>query len=296
MTDNIAVEPSGHHDRVNVATQEEGGVHFPQFILMGRKSDGTLEEISSLGGAIDIHNADVHNEIVNQYLHLHSGVSTTLTAATLGDGTVYELEVADSTGFAVGDYLHIDTTTTETTHPKITAISAPTGAATFTLDRRLDKAHSIGDSIELAVLDMAVAGTMAAPIEYWIAPPAGEIWHIARILVTITHGTAGDLGLFGNLVALGNGVLLRAKISGQYGTLTNWKTNADIKADMYDVEFDTRSGGGGTYGTSGRGSFNKVGSVLRLDGDQGDRMEVYIQDNISALDSFQIKAQGHPEG
>jgi len=260
--------------------------------------DGNNNPLSSYYDALtdkyvlNVHDADVHNQIVNKYLHIHSGVATTLAVATIGDGAEYEITVADATGFTIGDYIHVNTTSVETTHPQITNIVGNV----FTLDRRLDKAHAIGDTITLVALDMAAVGTMANPLEYWTAPEAGEVWHICRILITMTHGTAGDLGLFGNLNPLANGVLIRAKVSGQYGTLTNWKTNSDIKADMYDVDFDTRSTGGGTYGTSGRGSFNRVGSVLRLDGDQGDRLEVYIQDNLSALNLFQIKAQGHPEG
>ena len=113
----------------------------------------------------------------------------------------------------------------------------------------------------------------------------------------MTHGTAGDLGLFGNLSPLTNGVTVRVKINGKYGTFTNWKTNADIKDDMFDVEFDSRAGGQGNFGTSGRGSFNKTGSVLRLDAATNDRFEVYVQDTLTGqgLSTWTLKVQGHPE-
>jgi hypothetical protein len=111
----------------------------------------------------------------------------------------------------------------------------------------------------------------------------------------MTHGSAGDLGLFGNLAALTNGVLLRAKINGNYGTLTNWKTNANIKTDMFDVVFDNRSGGGGTWGTTGRGTFREAGAVLRLDGDTADQFELYVQDDLTTLLTFTMKVQGHLE-
>ena len=243
---------------------------------------------------LNTHDPDVHNFVVNKYLHLHGGVSTTLVADTVA-GSTYQIQVADTTGFIVGDYLHIDTTSVETTHPRITAIT-PGTPGTFTLDRRLDRLHLIGDTVELAVIDMAAGGTMASPLEYWIGPEVGEVFHITRILFEMTHGTAGDLGLFGNLAALTNGVVIRAKINGQYGTLTNWKTNANIKTDMFDVVFDTRSSGGGTHGTTGRGTFKEAGAVLRLDAATNDRLEIYIQDNLSGLLSFTMRAQGHLEG
>jgi hypothetical protein len=111
----------------------------------------------------------------------------------------------------------------------------------------------------------------------------------------MSHAGAGDLSLFGGIPALTNGCLMRARIDGQYGTLTNWKTNENMKSDMYDVEFDARSGGGGSYGTSGRGSFDRTGAVVRLDGATNDRLEFYVQDDLTALATFTMKAQGHLE-
>lgn len=253
----------------------------------------TGEVISSLDGALDVHDKHVHTVVLNKEIHLHTVTSTTLTVATSGSGSEYTITVASTVGFAVNDFLHIENGYAEYTHPKITGIAGNV----FTLDRRIDLAHPIGSTVTKAILDMSTtAGTIAAPVEYWVEPPAGEVWHIHRILFSMVHGTAGDLGLFGNLTALPNGVLLRAKRNGQYATLTNWKTNSDMKTDMFDIEFDTRSGGGGSYGTSGRGSFDKTGAILRLDGDTSDRFEIYIQDDITALTLFTMKAQGHLEG
>ena len=254
---------------------------------------GTTWINTHLKGALNIHDADVHNIIIDRYLHEHTATQTTLTVATVGDGTEYTITVASATGFVIGDYIHINTTSFETTHPVITGIAGNV----FTLDRRLDVAHSIGDTITKAVIDMSSqAGTMAAPIIYEAWPEPGVTWHLTRILFEMTHGTAGDLGLFGNLASLGNGVVLRARINGQHGTLTNWKANSEIKTDMFDVVFDTRSGGGGTFGTSGRGTFTEAGAVLKLDGDNDDRFQVLIQDDITALSSFSMKCQGHIEG
>lgn len=263
--------------------------------------DGYGNPIGSLKGALNIHDADVHNQVINKYMHQHTGVTTTLTAATTGDGTEYQIEIADADGFADLDYIHMNGGSPETTHPQIIS-SVPalptTGPAVFTLDRRLDVAHSIGDAVEKSIINMASQdGTMAAPQEYWVGPIAGEVWHVTRILFEMTHDVSGDLGKFGGIPALINGVLFRARINGQYGTFTNWKKNGNIKTDMYDVEFDARSGGQGLFGTSGRGSFYRAGAVIRLDGDTNDRLELYIQDTMTGLglNTFTMKAQGHPE-
>ena len=258
--------------------------------------DGYGNPIGSLKGAINIHDADVHTQVLNKSIHQHTATATTLTAATSADGLQYTIDVADATGFLVNDYIHVNTTSIEPTHPRILAITNPTGASTFTLDRRLDRAHNIGDEIRKSILDMSLqVGTLADPQIYFIGPPAGEVWHMKRFVFAMILGTAGDLGLFGNLAALTNGVLLRAKVNGNYGTFTNWKRNADMKSDMYDVEFDNRSGGQGNYGTSGRGTISESGGIIRLDGDTDDRIELWIQDDITDINSYTMKFQGHRE-
>jgi hypothetical protein len=259
--------------------------------------DGYGNPIGSLKGALNIHDADVHNSIVNKYIHQHTATVTTLAANSAIDTDT--LSLASGAGLAALDYIHINTTSLETTHPRIlSSVPAfPTSApVVVTLDRRLDVAHFTGDEVTKVLLDMSIlVGTLAAPQIYYAGPPPGEVWHITRILFSMTHGTSGDLGLFGNLAALTGGCVLRGRVNGGYATLTNWKTNSDIKSDMYDVDFDSRSSGGGTYGTSGRGTFTNAGAVIRLDGDTSDRIELYVQDDITALNIFTIKAQGHQE-
>lgn len=253
-------------------------------------TDGNGSAIGSLGGAINVHDADVHNIPVNIYLHSHAVTSTTLAAAVTSQDT--NITVVDPTGFIVGDQVKIENGITEHNLPEITAVNG----SVLTLDRPLDNNFSIGATVTEVESDMSVLGSLSTPVSYILAPEAGQVWHIQRILLSMTHSTAGDLGLFGNLARLTNGVLLRANVGGQWATYTNWKTNADIKDDMYDVDFDARSTGGGTYGTTGRGSFNRVGVTIRLDGDAGDYVEVLIQDNLTGLLTFRIKAQGHIEG
>lgn len=245
---------------------------------------------------LNVHDADVHNRPVNQYFHQHTGITTTLTTATLADGSTYIIDVASTVGFVVADHVQIDADNHQGIKYQILALTA----TTMTLDSYVDSVFPIGAIVAAVEIEMNVLGTIATPEEFIIRPNPGQIIHITRILITMTHGTAGDLGLFGNLAPLTNGVLLRANVNDQYGTFTNWKTNENMKSDMYDVDFNTRSGGGGTYGTSGRGSFSRIGVALRLDGKNGavdgDFLELYIRDDLTGLLTFEIKAQGHIEG
>lgn len=252
---------------------------------------GAIWQRTSTGGASDVNNESVHNAPVNEYFHRHTGIASALSVATAGNGDEYAITVANGSLFTVGQDIQINDGYHELTFPVIKSIATNILA----LDRRIDFPHVVGTAVEVVSKEMNVVGSMANPIKFTLAPGAGQIFVINRILPTMTHGTAGDLGLFGNLSELPNGMLLRAFIGGQYGTFTNWKTSADIKGDMYDVDFDTRSSGGGTFGTSGRGSFSRIHVAVILDGDLGDYMEFYVQDDLSGLDSNRCKGQGHFE-
>ena len=133
-----------------------------------------------------------------------------------------------------------------------------------------------------------------------IKPEAGTVCNIQRITFSMVHGAAGDMGKFGGMTTLTNGVLIRIRRDGQYSTLTSWKSNDEIKDDIYDLEFNTRAGGLGSYGTSGRWTLERFGAEVRLDAATNDQLEIYIQDDLTAatgagggLDHFSIKAQGH---
>ena len=165
--------------------------------------------------------------------------------------------------------------------------------------RRRDRSHQIGTRVEVIDLDLASAATAAAtianPIEYTISPNDIRVVHIQRITLSMIHSTAGDLDKFGNIAGgLPNGVTVRARENGIYRTLMNWKTNQKIKDDGYDLDFPPRSGGGGTFGTSARITFERFGTEVRLDPATNDQLEFYIQDGaIATLGGFNIKGQGH---
>ena len=261
-----------------------------------------VEIRDSLGQTVDYENP-VPVEIAlnpimfNEYAHLHTGVISTLTVATNPAGTDRSVTVADGTIFAIGDHVQISNGTVE---PTFALILSKTGADTLNLDRFVDYGHDIGTEVEKVTFEMAVLGTLAAPIEFIAKPEGTAIAHVQRITFSMVHGNAGDMGKFGGMSTLDNGVIIRVRQAGQYRTLTQWKNNDEIKDDMYDVTFNTRAGGTGSYGTSGRWTLERFGVEERLDASTDDRIEVYIQDDLTAatgagggLDHFSIKVQGH---
>lgn len=255
----------------------------------------TGEAVGVYRGALNVHDADVHRQIVNEQFDQHQATTTTLSVAATAGST--SITVASATGFTVGSYIHLLNaagTVDENVHPKITVVVGNV----LTLDRPLDNSYAIGDSVILTVVNIAAsAGTLAAPQSYKMYPLPGHTWHITRILIEMTHTTAGDNGLFGDLPELTNGVVLRRYdgLTGSTSTFTIWRNNSDIVTDMFDVVYSARSGGGGAYGTNCRGTFTNAGAIVYLNGDNGDYLEVLVQDDITGLTSFRIKAQGHYE-
>lgn len=138
--------------------------------------------------------------------------------------------------------------------------------------------------------DMAVNGSVT-PVSFKIQPPIGEIWHIHKIAIDMAHGSAGDVGLFGDLAALTNGCQLNVYTGTTSVEYTVWQTSADIYMDFGNLQFIPRSGGGGAYGTLGVGKFGDAGTVVRLTSDM--YLELLVRDDLTGLDAFRMKAQGH---
>lgn len=252
-----------------------------------RLVDDAGDSIKSLERSLNVHTADVHTNTVNQAFHKHTGVASTLAVNTVvGTRTI---ELVDASAFNANDFIHIDLGTDMPMHLKI--ISKLGNVLTF--DGLMDVVILAGADVDVVVNNMIDAASAGSPSIYIIEPPGDELWHILRLILAMTHSSAGDLGLFGNLAALTNGCLIRVRVSGVYHTFTNWKSNADIKRDFYDVEFDARSGGGGIFGTSARGTFSKLGVAIKLNGANGDRLELVLQDNLSGLTTLRINGQGH---
>lgn len=240
---------------------------------------------------LGVHTVEIHSIPYLEYFHTHTGISSPLAVATLADGSSNVITVDDGTLFAPLDVIQISNGTFEDSHPTIISVLNND----LTLDRRINFAHEVGTTVEKVVIDMNVLGSLIAPVEYVLRPNVGTIVYVTRLLLTMSHTSAGDLGKFGGLAALLNGVTIRLFKDGQYHTLTNWKTNANIKDDMFNVEFDARSGGQGAYGTSGRWTLINVGVAIGLDSSKDDRLEAYIQDDLTLQTHFHIKGQGYIE-
>lgn len=257
-------------------------------------SDGNV--IGSLGGAIDVHDADVHDVPVNELFHRHTGITTTLAAAVTGGASAPStITVASGVGFADGDPIQIESSAI--IEPTFPTIVSGGGTTTLVLDRPIDNDFAIGDTVEQVTTNLAVDGSVT-PVSFKLLADTDQVWHIVRFLLAMVHAVSADDSRFGGIAALTNGCVLRGYngTADQYRTFTSWKSNFDIKMDMFDLTY-TDKAGGGDFGTNGRGSIKHgTGAVPKINEATGDFLELLIQDDLTSLIKFNLKGQGHIEG
>jgi hypothetical protein len=249
---------------------------------------GEVENISSYREVLNINSAWVHRKIVNETFFRKTGVQSDLAIAAFAGDTI--VTVVDGSVFTVGH----ETKACNGSLQEIGLLSITViNVNAITLDRPITNDYPIGTPVCEVTSNMAVTGTLAAPVSFKIAPPDLTVWQITRYLLSIVDNSTMDDGLFGSLPSLTNGVTLRATTTaGRTVSFGNWKNNGDIKLDMYDVEYSDKAPAG-EYGLRGRWTFTKAEVISEIDGsDPLQNMEILIQDDLSDLTSFKMRAQG----
>ena len=256
-------------------------------------TDGEGNPIDSLNGAIDFHDADSHTRPLNLPV-VRSTATTTNPDANIASGD-YSFDVSGGAGvnFPAGSEISIaEGSLKETVIFTVTIQSTDT----LTLDMPVGLSYTTTAVITLVSTNIAsISGSLASPQVYEIAPPAGEVWHLYRFIVNMTHNANGADNLFGDQAALTNGVVFRI-VNGGIFNFTNWKTNSDMAGDFFDLVYAPKQGSS-DFGTRGRGSIKiSSGAVARLDGDLGQSAQILVQDDPTGLNTFGVKFQGHIEG
>lgn len=133
---------------------------------------------------------------------------------------------------------------------------------------------------------------------FYIQPPAGKIYRLARMIVYIEGAGSFDSGRYGNSgTPLAEGIVVRIQDdSGTILDMTNGlpvKTNSQWGRLCHDVEH--RSFGSGNESLTVRWAFTKTGQYIRLDGDANERLEVFLDDDFSNLVDHTFMVQGYDE-
>ncbi len=141
--------------------------------------------------------------------------------------------------------------------------------------------------------NMAVDG--GTPVEFSLAPAAGEKYTVHRIIISVQDGGAWTADKFGSLTALGNGVLMDVEAGGAsvLDLLDGVPITANASWGAFCYDVDLKTWGAGESLLAARWSFDKSGYPLTIDGGQSESLVATIQDDLSDLTAFRIACQGY---
>jgi len=212
---------------------------------------------------------------------------TTITTTTAKDD--YIINVTSATGFVIGKYLTIyNIEANRVFFANILAINT----LAITLDTPIDFEFLSGSFVNVGSTNMNVDGSITPKIFGIRNPNVQDValsYDITRIIFKCLTSATIDLSKFGDIIGgLTRGLVAR-KVDGTYRNIFNVKTNAELKNLMYDFDIQLASGNQ-QDGFTGRFTFEKLGSVLRLE--QNEDLQFIVQDDLSDLTEFNIIAQG----
>lgn len=138
--------------------------------------------------------------------------------------------------------------------------------------------------------DMDVDGSVT-PVEFMAGPGTGKKWYIARMILTIEDESINHIKFGGLAIPLTNGVDIKITEDGVERTLAEGliKTNHEFYQLAYDVTIKSAT----TDILAMRWTFTKGGTFLRFKNSTSDKFSIIINDDLSALQAFQVIIQGY---
>jgi len=143
-------------------------------------------------------------------------------------------------------------------------------------------------------------GDYSAGVDFYIAPPPGQIYRIARLIVYVHDTRIFDPDKYGDLGgALGTGIFVKTKnASGDIKDLTDGipiTENAAWGRTCYDATMSNYGGTPANESLHVRWTFTKSGTYIRLVGDDGEFLTCELNDNMTGLIEQTFLVQGYIE-
>lgn len=250
--------------------------------------ESALPVETRIGESLDVFVQDQTTPPLDLYFIQQIGVPNTLAVAGAIDDM--SITVTSDAGFTVGNRIGIFSGGGRFYFGQLLA---KPGANVLNLDTPLDFAFPIGSPVLAATRELNVNGSVT-PQTFEVRGTGTFEIDITRIIISMITTTAVDLSLFGNLVALTNGIVLR-RTDTVTRNIWNIKTNLDMLNLSFDFElFAATNPVQGIDGLGVRYTFagqDKHGVAVRLGLD--DSLELIVQDNLTGLTQFRMIAQGH---
>jgi len=213
---------------------------------------------------------------------------------------LYTVDLTNASGCSIGDYFGLfnsdDDANNRAYFGGIKAISIGGGAGgtdRVTLDTPLDFSFKVGDTAACFSRDLDVDGSTTPQIfSVQVGASANQSIDITRFMVSMYTASGVDIGSFGDLTSLTNGLVLR-RVNGKINNIWNVKNNGELANITFDFDIYTALGQG-QDGCKFRNTYagqDKHGVAIRLE--PGDSLQLIIQDNLTGLEQFRVIAEGH---
>lgn len=140
----------------------------------------------------------------------------------------------------------------------------------------------------------AIGNYASAATKFYIKPPVNQDYDLYRMIIHIADVGAFDAGKYGNNIELTNGIKVR--ISNASGVVLDLLdgltvlTNVDWAGICYDARV-SEFGLGDNY-LHIRWTFAKSGQPLKINGENGEWLEVLLNDSFVDLVAHYFTAQG----
>jgi hypothetical protein len=219
------------------------------------------------------------------------GVSATLAVSPAVND--YDVEMNTGHGFIVNDKMAIFEEVDGNARFMVAVVLAVV-SDTITLSAPVPYPFSLSAAVITYTPEMNVNGA-ATPVVHSITNGNSKAVHVTRITLHMTDSTAMDDTRFGGQAALTRGIVFRKRyVDGTYQQYFSAKTNGEIgEIAGGDKSYDDKAGGS-LNGFTSRITYNgpdKRGVVIELQ--QGEAIEMLIQDDLTGLASFTTLVSGH---
>jgi len=129
-------------------------------------------------------------------------------------------------------------------------------------------------------------------------PPPGEIWQVSRLITYIEDGSAFRTEFYGGISGgLTNGILIRKSDDG--GIIIDLTDSLGVKTNgqWARLNFDVNifNFGAGNEALAARWTFSRAGANIRLIGDDNERLEANVSDDLTGLINHNFSFQGFKE-
>jgi len=217
--------------------------------------------------------------------------TTTVAIETIKD--TYDITVVDATGFVVGHRL---TMFNNDINNAFYGYIQNIAGNVLTLNAPINDNYPVGSQVDDQIINMGVLGSKGNP-EYFIRRGSSpnnlkRSMVLSRFMINIETQDDPDLNGFGDLPALGNGVVFReVDQNGKERHIMTLRSNLELRALAFDFEFFL---GKTPRGLSARLSFGgeeKIGAAFELKPDSD--IKITIQDDLSGLLQFIVIPEGY---